>query len=73
MRPVMMTSMTTMMGSVPLLLSVGAGAESRFSIGVVVFFGTLVSSLLTLIIVPTMYALLCQKTKSPEYVSSYSR
>ncbi|AMO54551.1 hypothetical protein GZ77_23625 [Endozoicomonas montiporae] len=69
----MMTSMTTMMGSVPLLLSVGAGAESRFSIGVVVFFGTLVSSLLTLIIVPTMYALLCQKTKSPEYVSSYSR
>ena len=68
-RPIMMTSITTIMGSVPLLISVGAGAESRFSIGVVVFFGTLVSSLLTLVIVPTMYALLCQKTKSPEYVA----
>ena len=68
-RPIMMTSITTIMGSVPLLMSVGAGAESRFSIGVVVFFGTLVSSLLTLVIVPTMYALLCQKTQSPEHVS----
>lgn len=68
-RPIMMTSITTIMGSVPLLMSVGAGAESRFSIGVVVFFGTLVSSLLTLVIVPTMYSLLCQKTTSPEYVA----
>ena len=64
-----MTAFTTVAGSVPLLLASGAGSESRFAIGVIVFFGVLVSSLLTIFVVPSMYALLAQKTTSPEHVS----
>jgi multidrug efflux pump len=68
-RPVLMTSMCTAFGSVPLLLATGAGALSRQSIGAVVFFGVLCSMLLTLIVVPTVYGLLARNTHSPEYVS----
>ena len=68
-RPILMTAFTTVAGSVPLLLATGAGSESRFAIGVVVFFGVLVSSLLTIFVVPSMYALLAQKTTSPEHIS----
>ncbi|MGI9274143.1 MAG: efflux RND transporter permease subunit [Endozoicomonas sp.] len=68
-RPILMTAFTTVAGSVPLLLASGAGAESRYAIGVVVFFGVLVSSLLTIFVVPSMYALLAKKTTSPEHVA----
>ncbi|KEQ17054.1 efflux RND transporter permease subunit [Endozoicomonas numazuensis] len=68
-RPILMTALTTVAGAVPLLLSTGAGAESRFTIGVVVFWGVLISSLLTIFVVPAMYALLARKTTSPEHVS----
>ena len=68
-RLVLMTSMCTAFGSVPLLLATGAGALSRQSIGAVVFFGVLCAMLLTLIVVPTVYALLAKNTHSPEYVS----
>ena len=64
-----MTSMCTAGGSVPLILASGAGALSRQSIGSVVFFGVTFSVLLTLIVVPTVYALLARNTHSPEYVS----
>jgi multidrug efflux pump len=68
-RPVLMTSMCTAGGSVPLILASGAGELSRQSIGAVVFFGVTFSVLLTLIVVPTVYALVARKTHSPEYVS----
>lgn len=68
-RPILMTAFTTVAGSVPLLLATGAGSESRYAIGLIVFFGVLVSSLLTIFVVPSMYALLAQKTTSPESVS----
>jgi multidrug efflux pump len=68
-RPVLMTSMCTAGGSVPLILASGAGALSRQSIGAVVFFGVTFSVLLTLIVVPTVYALVAKNTHSPEYVS----
>jgi multidrug efflux pump len=68
-RPVLMTSMCTAFGAVPLLLATGAGAESRRSIGAVVFFGVTVAVLLTLVVVPTVYALVARKSHSPEYVS----
>ncbi|WP_062260890.1 efflux RND transporter permease subunit [Endozoicomonas arenosclerae] len=68
-RPILMTALTTVAGAVPLLLSTGAGAESRFTIGVVVFCGVLISSLLTIFVVPAMYTLLAKKTTSPEHVS----
>ncbi|MGI9248205.1 MAG: efflux RND transporter permease subunit [Woeseiaceae bacterium] len=68
-RPVLMTSMCTAFGSIPLLLATGAGALSRQSIGAVIFFGVTVSVLLTLIVVPTVYGLVAKDTRSPEYVS----
>jgi len=68
-RPVLMTSMCTAGGSIPLLLATGAGALSRQSIGSVVFFGVTFSVVLTLIVVPTVYALVARNTHSPEYVA----
>jgi multidrug efflux pump len=68
-RPVLMTSMCTAFGSIPLLLATGAGALSRQSIGAVVFFGVTFSVLLTLVVVPTVYGLLAKNTRSPQYVS----
>jgi multidrug efflux pump len=68
-RPVLMTSLCTLFGAVPLLLASGAGAENRSVIGAVVVYGVGFSCLLTLYIVPTMYMLLARNSKSPEYVS----
>jgi len=68
-RPVLMTSMCTAFGSIPLLLASGAGALSRQSIGAVVFFGVTFSVLLTLFVVPVVYLLVAKNTHSPEYVS----
>jgi multidrug efflux pump len=68
-RPVLMTSMCTAFGSVPLLLASGAGELSRQSIGAVVFFGVTFSVLLTLVVVPTVYMLVAKNTHSPEYIS----
>ena len=64
-RPIVMTGLTTLMGSVPLILSTGAGAETRSVIGIVIFFGVALSGLFTLVIVPLGYQLISRKTGSP--------
>jgi len=68
-RPVLMTSLCTAFGSLPLLLATGAGAEQREPIGVVVFFGTTISVLLTLFVVPAVYALVAGRHRSPHYLA----
>ena len=68
-RPVLMTSMCTAFGAVPLILASGAGALSRRSIGAVVFFGVSFSVVLTLVVVPAVYSLIAKNSHSPEYVS----
>ena len=68
-RPVLMTSLCTLFGAVPLLIASGAGAESRRAIGSVVVYGVGFSCLLTLYIVPTLYTLMARNSRSPEYVS----
>jgi multidrug efflux pump len=68
-RPVLMTSLCTAFGSIPLLLATGAGAESRQPIGAVVLFGVVVSMVLTLIVVPAVYLLIARGTRSPRYWS----
>ncbi|HKQ80855.1 MAG TPA: efflux RND transporter permease subunit [Steroidobacteraceae bacterium] len=68
-RPVLMTSLCTVFGAIPLLLATGAGAESRKSIGAVVVFGVTFSMFLTLFVVPAVYALVARKSHSPEHVS----
>jgi multidrug efflux pump len=66
-RPVLMTSLCTAFGSIPLLLAHGAGAESRQPIGVVVMSGVLLSMVLTLGVVPAVYAVTARNTRSPKY------
>lgn len=59
-RPILMTSLTAIMGAVPLMLSLGAGYESRMAVGTVVFFGLTISTLVTLLLVPAIYALVAR-------------
>lgn len=68
-RPILMTSFATASGALPLIFLSGAGAESRFPIGVVVFSGVIFSTFFTLFVIPTFYALMAKNTKSPETVS----
>jgi multidrug efflux pump len=68
-RPILMTSAATTFGALPLLLGSGAGWESRQPIGIVIVFGVAISALLTLFIVPSLYALFAQRTSSPQRVS----
>ncbi len=68
-RPVLMTSFCTAFGALPLLLATGAGAESRQSIGVVVFYGVIISVFLTLVVVPAVYLIVARNTRSPQAIS----
>jgi multidrug efflux pump len=68
-RPVLMTSLCTVFGALPLLFATGAGAESRQPIGIVVAFGVSLATLLTLFVVPAAYALIARGTRSPQYLS----
>ncbi|WOH37452.1 efflux RND transporter permease subunit [Thalassotalea fonticola] len=68
-RPIIMTSFTTVMSAIPLVIAVGPGAESRMVIGVVIFAGVSLASIFTLFIVPGAYYWLCRSTKSPEYIA----
>ena len=68
-RPILMTAITTAMGAVPLILSFGAGAETRFVIGVVICAGVVFATFFTIFIVPVMYHLLAKRTGSPKAVS----
>jgi multidrug efflux pump len=64
-RPIVMTGITTMAGSVPLLLSSGAGTETRMVIGTVILSGVLAATLFTLFVVPVAYDRLAQNSGSP--------
>ncbi|ATX81044.1 multidrug efflux pump [Mariprofundus ferrinatatus] len=64
-RPIIMTALTTAMGAVPLILSSGAGSETRLVIGTVILAGVLVTTFFTLFIVPVIYRLWSSHTSSP--------
>lgn len=59
-RPILMTSVTSILGAVPLLIATGAGAESRRPIGAVVVGGLLFSTFFTLLVIPVFYVLIVQ-------------
>lgn len=56
-RPVLMTSFTTMLGMVPMALSSGMGAEMWSPLGITIIGGLLISTLITLVLIPVMYTL----------------
>jgi len=60
-RPILMTSLATMFGAMPIALALGAGAESRVSMGIVIVCGLLFALLLTLFVIPVMYTYLTGK------------
>ena len=68
-RPIIMTSIATAFGALPLVLWQGAGAGSRQTIGVVIFSGAIFATLLTLFVVPVIYGALARFTRSPEYTA----
>ncbi|MBM4197519.1 MAG: efflux RND transporter permease subunit [Gammaproteobacteria bacterium] len=68
-RPVVMTSLCTAFGAVPLMIAAGAGAEARRTLGAEVFFGVTISVFLTLYLIPAVYTLLASRTASPEYIT----
>jgi multidrug efflux pump len=68
-RPVIMTTIATLMGSIPLMLATGAGSSGRNMLGIVIFSGVSLATLLTLFIVPAFYKLLAKKTGSPRTIS----
>ena len=69
-RPILMTSVAMICGALPLMLSSGAGAASRSSIGVVIVFGVAFSTLLSLFAVPAFYSLLAGYTHSPDAIAN---
>ncbi len=60
-RPILMTSMATALGALPIALAIGAGAKSRMGMGIVVVGGILFSLILTLFVIPAIYSYLSGK------------
>ena len=68
-RPILMTSLSTVLGILPIALALGAGSESRVSMGIAVIGGLIFSTFLTLFVVPAMYAYLSRKTATVSNVT----
>ena len=68
-RPIIMTALATVMGALPLMLGHGAGFETRKVVGVVIVFGVSLATIVTLFLVPMVYALIARHTGSPHDVS----
>ncbi len=62
-RPILMTSFSTIFGVLPIAIGFGAGAESRRPLGIAVVGGMLFSTFLTLLLVPVVYTLLARFTR----------
>lgn len=63
-RPILMTSLSTILGILPIALALGAGSESRVSMGIAVIGGMMFATILTLFVIPAIYTYLSSKTVS---------
>jgi len=63
-RPILMTSFSTVLGTLPIALALGAGSGSRVSMGIAVIGGLIFSTILTLYVIPGIYSYFSEKTKS---------
>ncbi|HRB41090.1 MAG TPA: efflux RND transporter permease subunit, partial [Bacteroidia bacterium] len=66
-RPILMTSLATSLGALPIALALGAGAKSRMSMGIVIVGGVLFSLIFTLYIIPAMYSVFSRKKEMVSY------
>ena len=71
-RPVIMTSATTILGMLPLAMSTGSGSELWSPMGVAVIGGLIFSTLVTLVLVPVVYAILAKHGERNKNISVYS-
>lgn len=65
-RPILMTSLSTILGILPMALATGAGAESRVAMGIAVVGGLICSTFLTLYVIPAIYSYMSSNTKAKE-------
>jgi HAE1 family hydrophobic/amphiphilic exporter-1 len=65
-----MTTLTTTLGLLPLAIGLGDGAELRAPMAITVIGGLTISTLLTLVVIPVMYAVLDRKPDTPPVASS---
>ncbi len=68
-RPILMTSLSTVLGTLPIALALGAGSESRVSMGIAVIGGLIFSTVLTLFVIPAIYSYFSEKTKTVSNVA----
>ena len=59
-RPILMTSLSTIFGVLPLIIGSGPGAASRLTVGITIFGGMLFSTFFTLYVIPTVYSILAK-------------
>jgi len=64
-RPILMTGITTVAGAVPLVITSGAGSETRAAVGVVLLFGVAFTTLFTPLVIPAAYLLMAKNTGTP--------
>jgi multidrug efflux pump subunit AcrB len=64
-RPILMTSLATIFGALPIALALGAGAQSRKPLGIVIVFGLLFALIFTLFVIPAMYTIMSGKKIQP--------
>ena len=62
-RPILMTSLSTIFGVLPLVIGSGPGAASRLTVGITIFGGMLFSTFFTLYVIPTIYSLIGKNTQ----------
>jgi HAE1 family hydrophobic/amphiphilic exporter-1 len=72
-RPILMTTLTTVLGLLPMSLGFGEGAEIRAPMAITVMFGLMLSTLLTLIVIPVVYELLDRKVYAADLAEKQSK
>jgi multidrug efflux pump len=68
-RPILMTSLSTVLGILPIALALGAGSESRTSMGIAVIGGLIFSTVLTLFVIPAIYSYFSRATATVSNVT----
>ena len=67
-RPILMTSLSTIFGVLPLIISFGPGAASRLTVGITIFGGMLFSTFFTLYVIPAIYSIVGKNTQTIDAV-----